>query len=64
LAALAAAPLLPVTLQANPQQATPTVPAQPEDPLQKAHEQVRGVGERLRKVEIPMDLEPAFVFRP
>ncbi len=33
------------------------------DSLAKAQDQVREVSERLRKVEIPMALEPAFTFR-
>lgn len=51
------------------QQPTPAKPAPAArqagpSTLEKAQEDVRQVSERLRKVEIPMDLEPAFAFRP
>jgi hypothetical protein len=32
--------------------------------LEKAQDDVRAASDRLRKVDIPMDLEPAFAFRP
>jgi len=36
----------------------------PEAKLQKAVEDVRQVSQRLSALEVPMDMEPAFVFRP
>lgn len=67
LAALAA-PALPLAARAEnpqpfPQQPAPAAAAAT-DPLQKAQDHVREVSERLRKIEVPMDLEPAFAFRP
>ncbi len=59
--ALVAVPALAQT----PPQSTSTGPApQPVNSLEKAQGDVREVSERLRKIEIPMDLEPAFTFRP
>jgi hypothetical protein len=36
----------------------------PEDKLQKANDDVRGVSDRLAQTEVPMSVEPAFIFRP
>jgi hypothetical protein len=36
----------------------------PEDKRQKANDDVRGVSERLAQTEVPMSVEPAFIFRP
>jgi hypothetical protein len=56
--ALAAQPAAPQTPpSAPPAQTNP-------DSLAKAQAQVREVSESLRKMEIPMDSEPAFTFRP
>lgn len=46
--------------------APPTTPA-PADPaarLSKAVGSVREVSERLAQIEVPMNVEPAFLFRP
>jgi hypothetical protein len=44
----------------------PQAPAPTANPssLEKAQDDVHAASERLRKIEIPMDLEPAFAFRP
>ena len=60
----------PLTAQATskiPPQGSPTpapASATPEQKLQKAYADVRQTSERLAKIEVPMDLEPAFAFRP
>jgi hypothetical protein len=41
---------------------TPT-PAPPEQSLQKALADVHGVSQRLSETEVPLDVEPAFIFR-
>jgi hypothetical protein len=33
------------------------------NPLQKAHDQVRQTSEKLRAIDVAMDVEPAFTFR-
>ncbi len=38
-------------------------PATPEERMQKAYADVRKVSDRLTKIEIPMNVEPAFSFR-
>jgi len=38
--------------------------ATPDEKLKKANEGVREVSARLAKLEVPMDVEPAFVFKP
>lgn len=38
--------------------------ATPQQKLEKAYADVRATSERLAKIEVPMDLEPAFAFRP
>ena len=43
--------------------APPTAPASPEQRLQKAYADIRQVSERLSKIEVPMNIEPAFSFR-
>jgi hypothetical protein len=63
----AAAPLFAQVTQKVPPQgapAPPNPPATPEQRLQKAHADVRDVSERLSKLEVPMNVEPAFTFRP
>jgi len=43
--------------------APPQPPATPEERAQKAHADIRSTSDRLSKIELPMNLEPAFVFR-
>jgi hypothetical protein len=65
-ALVAAAPLAgQVTSKVPPRgaPAPPQAPATPEQKLQKAYADVRAVSEQLSKIEVPMDIEPAFVFR-
>ncbi len=38
--------------------------ATPQQKLQKAYSDVQKVSDRLSKIEVPMDVEPAFAFRP
>ena len=38
--------------------------ATPEQKLQKAYADVRETSDKLSKIEVPMDVEPAFAFRP
>lgn len=38
--------------------------ATPEQKLQKAYAEIRETSQRLAKIEVPMDVEPAFAFRP
>jgi hypothetical protein len=64
LAAQVAAP--PVSQKAPPLGApTPaTLSATLDQKLQKAYDDVRQVSERLSKLEVPMNVEPAFAFKP
>jgi hypothetical protein len=64
LAAQVASP--PATQKTPPQGApTPASPsATPDQKLQKAYEDVRRVSARLAKLEVPMNVEPAFAFKP
>jgi hypothetical protein len=65
-------PLLAQVPSSPPQQRVPpegvpapapaTVP--PEQKLQKALSDIRDVSQRLAQIEVPMNIEPAFVFRP
>ncbi len=48
--------------QGSPAPAPPS--ATPEQKLQKAYADVRETSERLSKIEVPTDVEPAFAFRP
>jgi hypothetical protein len=62
-----AAPLIAqVTSKVPPQgvPAPPQQPARPEQKLQKAYADVRQASERLAQIELPMNVEPAFAFRP
>lgn len=69
---LAATPLAaqvasPPTTQKTPPLGTPTPAppaATPEEKLQKAYDDVRRISERLSKLEVPMNVEPAFAFKP
>lgn len=66
-AALTAAPVLAQVTQKVPPQGAPSPPAAPATPeqrLQKAYADIRTVSDQLSKIEVPMDLEPAFAFRP
>jgi hypothetical protein len=42
--------------------APPKPPASPQERLAKAYAGVRDASNRLAKIEVPMDLEPAFSF--
>jgi len=35
-----------------------------EDKLQKSNDDVRAVSDRLAQTEVPMSVEPCFIFRP
>ncbi len=66
-ALIAAAPIAAqVTSKVPPQgaPAPPQPPATPEQKLQKAYADIRALSDRLSKMELPMNLEPAFAFRP
>lgn len=57
----------PPATQKTPPLGVPTPPAaaaSPEEKLKKANEGIRDVSARLSKLEVPMDTEPAFVFKP
>ena len=43
--------------------APPKPPATPEQKLQKAYADIRSVSDQLAKLEVPLDVEPAFAFR-
>jgi len=42
---------------------SPTV-ANPDEKLKKANDGIRKVSERLAQLELPMEVEPSFVFKP
>jgi hypothetical protein len=42
----------------------PPRPAAPAQTIQKAYADVRRISDRLAQIEVPMNVEPAFVFRP
>jgi hypothetical protein len=71
-ALLAATPLAaqvasPPTTQKTPPLGVPTPAppsATPEQKLQKAYDDVRQISVRLSKLEVPMNVEPAFAFKP
>jgi hypothetical protein len=56
----------PTTQKAPPLGAPAPAPpsATPEQKLQKAYDDVRQTSVRLSKLEVPMNVEPAFAFRP
>ncbi|HEX3684697.1 MAG TPA: hypothetical protein VHU83_19320 [Bryobacteraceae bacterium] len=66
-ALLGASPLLAQVTPKTPPQAAP-VPAPPgatpEQKLQKAFADIHQVSDRLAQIELPMNVEPAFAFRP
>lgn len=64
---LAAAPAAAQVTSKTPPQGSPAPPppgAAPEQKRQKAFDDVRKVSERLSQMEVPMNIEPAFAFRP
>ena len=66
-AALAAVPAASQVTQKIPPAgapAPPAPPASPEERLKKAYADIRAVSDQLSKLEVPMDVEPAFAFRP
>ena len=44
--------------------APPQPPATPQQKLEKAYADVHDVSDRLSKIELPTNVEPAFAFRP
>lgn len=54
-----------VTQKVPPQGAPAPAPtaATPDERLQKASADIRAVSEKLSKLEVPMDVEPAYSFR-
>jgi len=62
---IAAPALAQVTSRTSPQgaPAPPKPPATPEERLKKAYDDVRSVSDRLSKLELPMNIEPAFAFK-
>ncbi len=61
-----ASPVIAQVTSKNPPQgapAPPQPPATPQERRQKAFADIRSAGERLSKVELPMNIEPAFAFR-
>jgi hypothetical protein len=57
----------PPTTQRTPPLGTPApsaAAATPDEKLKKANEGIRQVSAQLSKLEVPMDTEPAFVFKP
>ena len=65
-ATLAAVPLYAQVTQKVPPVGVPAPPspsATPQQKLQKAYADVRTASDQLSKLEVPMDVEPAFAFR-
>lgn len=65
-ALLGAAPLVAQVTSTVPPKGLPAPssgPDSPEQRLQKAYADIRQVSERLSKIEMPIDIEPAFSFR-
>ena len=52
-----------VAAAAAAQTAPPPIPQTPDEELKIAREQVQRTGETLRKLEVPMAAEPAFLFK-
>jgi hypothetical protein len=71
-ALLGAGPLVAQTASPPLTQKTPPIgtPAaspkvtNPDEKLKKAYDGIRDVSARLARLEVPMDTEPAFVFKP
>jgi hypothetical protein len=64
---LAAQVASPPTTQKTPPIGAPTPAppsATPDQKLQKAHDDVHRISDRLSKLEVPMNVEPAFAFKP
>jgi hypothetical protein len=64
---LSAAPLLAQVAQKTPPQGAPSPAppaATPEQKRQKAFADIHDVSARLAQMEVPMNVEPAFAFRP
>lgn len=63
--ALASPAIAQVTSKIPPQGAPgpPNPPATPQERVQKAYADIRSASDRLSKVEVPMNVEPAFAFR-
>ncbi|MBV8551232.1 MAG: hypothetical protein JOY54_08015 [Acidobacteriaceae bacterium] len=59
-ALLGASPLLAQVASTAP----PQSPATPQERLQKAYADVRGISNRLATIEVPIFVHPAFAFRP
>lgn len=65
-ALLTAAPLIAQVTQKVPPQGVPAPApptATPEQKLHKAYADVRDISDKLSKIEVPINLEPAFAFR-
>ena len=65
--ALASVPAFAQVIQKVPPTGAPAAPpptATPEERLKKAYADVRAVSDQLSKLEVPMNVEPAFAFRP
>jgi hypothetical protein len=65
--ALTAVPAAAQATQKVPPVGAPAAPppaATPEERLKKAYADVRAASDQLARLEIPMDVEPAFAFRP
>ena len=59
-------PLLGQVTSKAPPQGAPAPPkpnATPEEKLKKAYADVRSVSDDLSKIEVPMNIEPAFAFK-
>lgn len=66
-APLAAQIASPPTTQKTPPQGAPAPAppsATPDQRLQKAYDDVHRVSARLAKLEVPMNIEPSFAFKP
>jgi hypothetical protein len=66
-ALVGASPLLGQVTQKTPPEGAPKpapASATPEQRTQKAVADVKQVSDRLAQLEVPMDIEPAFAFRP
>ena len=64
---VATSPVLAQVSQKIPPQGTPVppiAPATPEQRMQKAYADIHAVSDELSKLEVPMNIEPAFAFRP
>jgi hypothetical protein len=66
-ALMGVSPLLGQITQKTPPEGAPKPAAPnatPEQRMQKAMADVKQVSDRLAQLEVPMDIEPAFAFRP